>query len=246
MAQRSLDQYLLERPEPAGDQPAAKRKVPNTEPRPWWKKLSCFECNALPVAGMHLWVCQDNHYHCVECRFTRECPCQARNSSHYCWAVCTCRTKCHNSCVSCPSKKMRRDLLTEQLADRVYTSHPLFYAAEGEAPNTLTNAVKAVPWEDLLGCPSCFCIPRPGEDIFSCVNGHLTCGECYLKILALPRPEQKCPSCRSEDFGYHARSAEFVIRELLSQINQECRFDFNGCSAKLPLDHLSNHERICR
>ena len=198
------------------------------------------------MAGKQLWVCQDGHYLCVKCHADQHCPDQHKQPGHYCWEVCTCVPKCEAICASCPSKQMRRDLTLEWLAGRAHGENPLFCATSGEEEDALAEAILTINWDPLLTCPTCLNMPRPGEDIFCCVNGHLTCDECWQHIWKLPWPKRKCPSCRAEDFGYRALSAEYIISTLLCKLEQECRYDVHGCKIRLPLDQLSQHELTCR
>jgi len=93
-------------------------------------------------------------------------------------------------------------------------------------------------YEDLVSslaakveCPVCFEVPKSGP-IFSCVNGHLVCKECR---------RDTCPTCRAP----LGRSTSLLALTVIQQIPHPCKFEPQGCDARLALSNLEAHTAIC-
>jgi len=93
-------------------------------------------------------------------------------------------------------------------------------------------------YEDLVSslaakveCPVCFEVPKSGP-IFSCVNGHLVCKECR---------RDSCPTCRAP----LGRSTSLLALTVIQQIPHPCKFEPQGCDARLALSNLEAHTAIC-
>lgn len=84
----------------------------------------------------------------------------------------------------------------------------------------------------LLECPVCFDLPLP--PIRTCIQGHIICADCCLK---LPR----CPLCQQRiDIGRNFFAEHFLNNSVI-----KCKFTIDGCRAELPGEKLKRHMQTC-
>ena len=61
---------------------------------------------------------------------------------------------------------------------------------------------------DKLNCPVCFDLPRPGQIIYGCRNGHHVCQKCQKSIA-------KCPMCRDTEIKCRQLMLEEVMKTIV-------------------------------
>ena len=92
--------------------------------------------------------------------------------------------------------------------------------------------------QKILECPVCYKSPGDPDNIHFCSNGHLLCNRCYNKIL-----NQKCPTCRTEDWnGHHTLMP--LMKQILSVLPKTCPFP--ECEIQLESKDRDIHVKNCQ
>ncbi len=92
-------------------------------------------------------------------------------------------------------------------------------------------------WTEVLECPVCRDLPRPGA-IYNCHNGHFICSGCKEKV-------DHCPVCRNKDLSCRNLIAEKLYSEAVKDIPLGCKNKALGCKYTALVDTLVKHERGC-
>ncbi|KAH7850699.1 hypothetical protein Vadar_001737 [Vaccinium darrowii] len=86
---------------------------------------------------------------------------------------------------------------------------------------------------DLLDCPICF--DNLSTPVFQCLNGHLACSSCCLKV------RNKCPTCSSTIGHNRCRPIEKVIES----VKTSCQYQKHGCAEMVFRCNKRDHEDLC-
>ncbi|EOA33794.1 hypothetical protein CARUB_v10021270mg [Capsella rubella] len=87
---------------------------------------------------------------------------------------------------------------------------------------------------DLLECP--ICCNQLASPIFQCMNGHIICSGCKIKV------KNKCPSCSK----FIGNNRSRITERLLEAVFFPCRNAGYGCTKKLSYGkELVDHEKEC-
>ena len=97
----------------------------------------------------------------------------------------------------------------------------------------LSNILDGV--SSFLECQVCFYVPR-NIPITCCKNGHLICSRCFECI----NDPSKCPTCKSSMDNFNT-----VASNIISVIKHECKYARHGCSQKMKLKEIAEHEDKC-
>ena len=91
---------------------------------------------------------------------------------------------------------------------------------------------------ELLRCPVCLVIPKPGMNLFFCASGgHLGfCGECFeqdkniqKEHCKIDKIKTKCPICRDQGSFTRNLFAESMLSEAAKHVKYPCNFSAEGC-----------------
>jgi hypothetical protein len=93
--------------------------------------------------------------------------------------------------------------------------------------------------EEVLECPVCLSVPRPGTPVYECSNSHIICATCAEGI-----PDKKCPTCRVI-FSVNKRNriAEKLIVKL--DLKVPCIHNERGCNHEERSSQIKDHETNC-
>lgn len=100
-------------------------------------------------------------------------------------------------------------------------------------PDALDLPEVASELASVFECPVCLDLIMP--PIVQCVNGHLLCSPCSMKISSV------CPLCREQISHVRALAMEKVAGKL----PYPCKYSSNGCTAQALLNQKLDHERTC-
>ncbi len=110
------------------------------------------------------------------------------------------------------------------------------FAEENQA-NLEPEGIPA-PWSDVLECPVCREVARPGVMIKTCESGHFVCNGCLKKIT-------KCPLCRRSDVTYRNLILEKLFEEAMRNVQVKCKNQAYGCCHTETVSNISKHEIAC-
>ncbi|CAG7827825.1 unnamed protein product [Allacma fusca] len=84
-------------------------------------------------------------------------------------------------------------------------------------------------------CPICleFLLPP----VYQCVNGHLICDICHVKV-------KTCPQCRDAFVGKKIRN--LAVEEIVRECSYECKNLEAGCMLKRKYDQVRDHDLDCK
>jgi uncharacterized C2H2 Zn-finger protein len=101
------------------------------------------------------------------------------------------------------------------------------------------NVARLNDLEDLLKCPVCLTVPRPGTPVYECCNSHIICGTCAAGI-----PEQKCPACR---VIFSVKNRSRLIENIIDKCDFEipCNHASQGCNRTDKKSMIKEHEDNC-
>jgi len=83
-------------------------------------------------------------------------------------------------------------------------------------------------------CPVCLTMPREDSAIPCCPQGHIVCSTCRDKLI-----RQDCPTCRVP----MGQCQNLLALTVIKNVQHEC--GHQGCSVKLKLDQIKEHEETC-
>lgn len=92
-----------------------------------------------------------------------------------------------------------------------------------------------------LQCPVCQELPRPGAPIYTCSNGHLTCGPCQHTQTLI----SSCSVCRDRLIT-RCHAAEKAVKIASKDIQVSCGHKENGCLTTWDLATVESHEELCQ
>ncbi len=89
-----------------------------------------------------------------------------------------------------------------------------------------------------LKCPVCLSPPKK-PPYWSCLLGHTHCNDCHPQL-------KSCPVCRNRNINIHVRPIEeYLTKQIEAGKLFECQNEDAGCTTKMVLDEISEHELAC-